>query len=299
MCPGQIPPPRQPRLTRPPRSGDRRRVSEQPDARGGLSRRPPTAPGSVRRRARCEQLGACRGLPVGRGCVAGETQRSNKERLVVLVERVDADQLGCVIGGAVRLVPGDTGKCGLVQQRLDGCRQVPPLAVQPQLEARAFRERHATEQVLAELGKLDDFDPAAAGEDVDVDERGRGQHQPQRVARHDGPPAENPAQLCQAPPQRGERVMGVRKEQAGQLLTRRRDRHPDEIGEQPPCLVASRLLHLAVPRDVRCAEQRYPQAHVASRSGFTTLASLSHALRHGHRRQESRFCRESCRHRRP
>ena len=140
---------------------------------------------------------------------------------------------------------------------------VPALTLEPHLEAGAGAKAQTFEQLVAESGQSDRFHPTASAEYVDVDERSGRQRQSEWVAAEFGPFADPAAERRERPAERSQRIVGLRKEQAGHPLAGRRDSAPKEVREQTPSLVAAGVVHRgAGPFHPRRAQQMDAQAHV-------------------------------------
>ena len=101
---------------------------------------------------------------------------------------------------------------GLPQRRRREGHDPLALALEPQLEAGAARERQAFEQWSAEVDPVDDLVPGGGPEEVDVNLDVAAQRQCHRVTGEGLGLPQDPPQLGQVPAQAAQRVRGVREE---------------------------------------------------------------------------------------
>ena len=156
---------------------------------------------------------------------------------------------------------------GLVERRLGRAKQAAALAEEPGLEGGCARELHPLEQLPAEPGDRDGLLWGSAYQGIDVHKRPRGEHELRRAGGQCGW-TQRPPKLGQVPAQRAEWIIRGREQQLSKMPARGvASSAQDEIGDQPPALVAARPRHrLAVALEVLSAEQMDDERHGVARS---------------------------------
>ena len=149
-----------------------------------------------------------------------------------------------------------------MQRRLRGAEQAAALDEEPRLEGGRVAELHALQHFASQPGDGHRLLRRCSDESIDVDEGARSQRQLRGAVRQRGC-AECPAELREVPAQRAERIVRAREEQLGEMLARGvANAAQDEVGDEPPGLVAARCCHgVAVALEMRPAEQMDGERH--------------------------------------
>jgi hypothetical protein len=211
---------------------------------------------------RPKQLHAGRDLPIRRLPITGFGVAADEQLLKVLVVGVQLHEARRKPDGCGGLPCRQAVERGFVEGRLGGAQQAPSLTEEPGLEGGRAVEIHPPEQLASEAGDRDRLLRGSTYQGVDVHEGARRERELRGAAGHRGW-AQCPTKLGQVPAQRAERIVGAREQQLSKVLARGvANSAQDEVGDQPPGLVAARTRHgLAVAFEVRPAEQMDGERH--------------------------------------
>ena len=163
---------------------------------------------------------------------------------MVLIQRAHRGSANGIVARGAERALGHRSQGRLVQDRLCGRRQMPPLGQQPRLKGRRPPDGDALEQVRAQTGQADGIGPGASGNDLHVDRGVTGQVQDHGISVDRSVTAQAAADLGQIPAKRPERVVGLGEEQRGKLAPSRRPFAQDQIGQDCPALLAAERVGL-------------------------------------------------------
>ena len=201
---------------------------------------------------------AGRRLSIARG-----TEAADEQDVGVFIVGVQPHELGCALDRRYGLASPEQRERRLMENRARHPRDVPTLALEPQLEAGARPEGQTVEELVAEAGEGNGLHPGASFDDVDVDECPGPQREGERIPAELAVAAEPASQRRERPTESSQRVVRLGKEKAGQMLAGGRHACAQEVGEEAPRLVAARSVdRISFPLDPRRAEKQDAQAHL-------------------------------------
>lgn len=132
---------------------------------------------------------------------------------------------------------------------------------------------------MTEPGERHGLHPGATSQHLDVDEGARGQPQAEGIPGELDRLAQSASDDREGPAKRPQRVVGLGEQQARHAFTGRWNLAPQEIGEQPPRLVAAQRLQAdAAPLDPGPSQEVDAQSHVVSLAVTRAVTRLTVTL---------------------